>query len=184
MDTLDVHDNPLVSRYAGPAMAELWSPRRKFTTWRKLWIALAEAEAELGLLADDGATPRITPAMLAEMRAHVDDIAEISRLVLTRDFKGQIWNVADDEPAPPQDVIAYAAALLGLKPPPEEPFEGAALSEMSRSFYEDNRRIRIDKLKRELGFRPLYPTYREGLRALAQAGEGRGVTWRDPLLGK
>ena len=56
-------------------------------------------------------------------RAHVDDIAEISRLVLTRDLKGQIWNVADDEPAPPQDVIAYAAALLGLEPPPEEPFD-------------------------------------------------------------
>jgi nucleoside-diphosphate-sugar epimerase len=61
-----------------------------------------------------------------------------------------------------------------LDPPPEEPFEGAAMSEMSRSFYEDNRRIRIDKLKRDLGFRPLYPTYREGLRALARAGEGRG----------
>ncbi len=56
-------------------------------------------------------------------RAHVDDIAEISRLVLKRDLKGQIWNVADDEPAPPQDVIAYAAALLGLEPPPEEPFD-------------------------------------------------------------
>ena len=58
-------------------------------------------------------------------RAHVDDIAEISRLVLTRDLKGQIWNVADEEPAPPQDVIAYAAALLGVEPPPEEPFDRA-----------------------------------------------------------
>ena len=56
---------------------------------------------------------------------------------------------------------------------PEEPFDEAMLSEMAASFYEDNRRIRIDKLKRELGFVPLYPTYREGLLALAAAGEGR-----------
>ena len=58
--------------------------------------------------------------------------------------------------------------------PPEEPFNGAVMSEMARGFYEDNRRVRIEKLKRELGFRPLYPTYREGLRALAAAGEGQG----------
>jgi hypothetical protein len=53
-------------------------------------------------------------------------------------------------------------------------FAGADMSEMARSFYEDNRRVRVDKLKHELGFRPLYPTYREGLRALAAAGEGQG----------
>ncbi len=106
-------------------------------------------------------------------RAHVDDIAEISRLVLTRGLKGQIWNVADDEPAPPQDVIAYAAALLGLEPPPEEPFDGATLSPMAREFYADNKRVSIAKAKAELGFAPAYPTYREGLKALAEAGEGR-----------
>jgi nucleoside-diphosphate-sugar epimerase len=106
-------------------------------------------------------------------RAHVDDIAEVSRLVLTRDFKGQIWNVADDEPAPPQDVIAYAAALLGLKPPPEEPFDQARLSPMGREFYADNKRVSIAKAKAELGFAPAYPTYREGLKALAEAGEGQ-----------
>ena len=54
-------------------------------------------------------------------------LLKISRLVLTRGLKGQIWNVADDEPAPPQDVVAYAAALLGLPPPPEEPFDQAWL---------------------------------------------------------
>jgi nucleoside-diphosphate-sugar epimerase len=106
-------------------------------------------------------------------RAHVDDIAEVSRLVLTREFKGQIWNVADDEPAPPQDVIAYAAALLGLKPPPEEPFDQARLSPMAREFYADNKRVSITKVKAELGFAPAYPTYREGLKALAEAGEGQ-----------
>ena len=106
-------------------------------------------------------------------RAHVDDIAEISSLVLTRDFNGDVWNVADDEPAPPQDVIAYAAALLGLKPPPEEPFDQARLSAMAREFYADNKRVSIAKAKTKLGFAPLYTTYREGLKALAEAGEGQ-----------
>jgi nucleoside-diphosphate-sugar epimerase len=106
-------------------------------------------------------------------RAHVDDIAEMSRLVLTRSIKGEIWNVADDEPAPPQDVIAYAAALLGVEPPPEEPFEGAELSPMAREFYADNKRVSIVKAKALLGFKPAFPTYREGLRALAEAGEGQ-----------
>jgi nucleoside-diphosphate-sugar epimerase len=106
-------------------------------------------------------------------RAHVDDIAEISRLILTRDLNGQIWNVADEEPAPPQDVIAYAAALLGVEPPSEEPFDQARLSPMAREFYADNKRVSIAKAKAELGFAPAYPTYREGLTALAEAREGQ-----------
>ena len=69
-----VYDNPLVTRYASREMAELWGPQRKFSTWRKLWIALAEAEQELGMTADDGVTPRITAAQIAELKAHVDDI--------------------------------------------------------------------------------------------------------------
>ena len=55
------YDNPLVTRYAGRPMVELWGPQRKHSTWRRLWLALAEAEHELGLIADDGVTPRITP---------------------------------------------------------------------------------------------------------------------------
>ena len=97
----------------------------------------------------------------------------MSRLVLTRGVKGEIWNVADDEPAPPQDVIAYAAALLRVEPPREEPFDGAKLSPMSREFYADNKRVSIAKAKALLSFKPAYPTYREGLRALAEAGEGQ-----------
>jgi nucleoside-diphosphate-sugar epimerase len=108
-------------------------------------------------------------------RAHVDDIAQISSLALTRDLKGQIWNVADDEPAPPQDVVAFAAGLLGLAPPAEEPFDGARLSPMAQEFYADNKRVSIAKAKAELGFAPAYPTYREGLRALAVAGEGQNA---------
>ncbi len=107
-------------------------------------------------------------------RAHVDDIAELTRLALTRGLDGQIWNVADEEPAPPQDVVAYAAGLLGLEPPPEESFDGARLSPMTAEFYADNKRVSIAKAKSLFGFALAYPTYREGLRALAEAGEGRG----------
>jgi len=69
-----VYDNPLVTRYAGKDMAQLWGPQRKFSTWRRLWLALAEAEHELGLLADDGATLRVSETQLAAMRGHLDDI--------------------------------------------------------------------------------------------------------------
>src|SRR6516165_4390060 len=69
-----VYDNPLVTRYASQEMAELWGPRRKFSTWHRLWVALAEAQHELGLPGDDGITPRISAAQVAELRAHVDDI--------------------------------------------------------------------------------------------------------------
>ena len=108
-------------------------------------------------------------------RAHVDDIAGLTSLALVRGLEGQIWNVADDEPAPPQDVVAYAAALLGLPLPPEEPFDEARLSPMAREFYADNKRVSIAKAKALLGFEPAYPTYREGLKALAEAGEGRSA---------
>jgi adenylosuccinate lyase len=73
-DPHQFYDNPLIARYAGAEMSERWGPARKFRTWRRLWLALAEAEHELGLLAADGKTPRITPAHLAELRAHLDDI--------------------------------------------------------------------------------------------------------------
>jgi adenylosuccinate lyase len=74
MDSLKSYDNPLVTRYASAEMAALWSPQRKFSTWRRLWVALAEAERELGLLADDGKTPRIRESQIAELRARVDDV--------------------------------------------------------------------------------------------------------------
>jgi adenylosuccinate lyase len=74
MDSLEVYDNPLVGRYASPGMARLWGPQRKFSTWRRLWLALAEAQHELGLLNDQGTAPRITPAQLDALRAHLDDI--------------------------------------------------------------------------------------------------------------
>jgi adenylosuccinate lyase len=74
MDSFQSYDNPLVTRYASREMAALWGAQRKFSTWRRLWVALAEAQAELGLLADDGRTPRIRQAQIDELRAHTDDI--------------------------------------------------------------------------------------------------------------
>jgi adenylosuccinate lyase len=74
MSEFEVYDNPLVTRYASPEMARLWGPQRKFSTWRRLWVALAEAEHELGLLADDGRTPRVRPEQLASLRSHTADI--------------------------------------------------------------------------------------------------------------
>src|SRR5436853_4184819 len=94
-----VYDNPLVTRYASREMAELWGPQRKFSTWRRLWLALAEAQHELGLLADDGVTPRISAAQLAEMRAHVDDIdfarADAYERRLRHDVMAHIRTFAD-----------------------------------------------------------------------------------------
>jgi adenylosuccinate lyase len=90
MDEHAVYDNPLVSRYAGREMAELWGPRRKFRTWRRLWVALAEAEHELGLLADDGVTPRISQAQLNELRAHVEDIDFARADALERRFRHDV----------------------------------------------------------------------------------------------
>ena len=70
----DAYDNPLIGRYASTAMSQRWGPLRKFRLWRRLWLWLAEAEAELVLPGDDGISPRIKPEQLAELRAHLDDI--------------------------------------------------------------------------------------------------------------
>ncbi|MGA2493376.1 MAG: SDR family oxidoreductase [Roseiarcus sp.] len=109
-------------------------------------------------------------------RIHVDDIAAVAVRLIEADGPGGIWNVADEEPAPPEDVIVFAAELLGVAPPPIEDFATARLTPMARSFYDDNRRVDVGKLRRELGYRWLYPTYRDGLRALAAAEEGRATT--------
>ncbi|UPJ64138.1 SDR family oxidoreductase [Bradyrhizobium sp. 191] len=105
-------------------------------------------------------------------RIHVDDIAS-AIMAAIRYTNGGTWNVCDDEPAPPQDVIAYAAKLMGVAPPPEEAFATAEMSAMARSFYASSARVSNAKLKRELGVSPAYPTYRHGLDALWRAGEGR-----------
>lgn len=105
-------------------------------------------------------------------RIHVDDIAS-AIMAAVRHRGGGTWNVCDDEPAPPQDVIAYAAQLMGVVPPPEEAFATAEMSAMARSFYASSARVSNAKLRRELGVTLSCPTYRHGLDALWRAGEGR-----------
>jgi nucleoside-diphosphate-sugar epimerase len=100
-------------------------------------------------------------------RIHVADIAQAIDAAFTRRASG-IFNVADDEPSPQGDPIVFAAKLLGIEPPPEIPFAQAAqsMTPMGLSFWQECRRVKNDKLKRELGVTLRYPTYREGLRAL------------------
>jgi len=105
-------------------------------------------------------------------RIHVDDIAS-AIMAAIRHQSGGTWNVCDDEPAPPQDVITYAAGLIGIAPPEEEAFATAEMSAMARSFYSSSARVSNAKLKNELGVTLDYPTYRHGLDALLRAGEGR-----------
>jgi nucleoside-diphosphate-sugar epimerase len=105
-------------------------------------------------------------------RIHVADIAAVIGASMARPRTGAIYNVTDDEPAPPQDVVAFAATLCGMQPPPEIPFEAAELSPMGRSFFSESKRVRNDLIRNELGVTLRYPTYREGLTALRGAGEG------------
>ena len=102
-------------------------------------------------------------------RIHVEDIATVLEAAIARPRAGAIYNVADDEPSPPQDVIEFAASLLGVPPPPEVAYDDAGLSPMGRSFYEECKRADNSLLKRELGISLAYPTYREGLRAIVSA---------------
>lgn len=101
-------------------------------------------------------------------RIHVADIANAVLASMHGKGSAAILNLTDDLPAPPQDVIAYAAELLGLPAPPEVPFEQAQLSPMARSFYGENKQVRNDLLKRDLGITLIHPTYREGLAAIAK----------------
>lgn len=101
-------------------------------------------------------------------RIHVEDIAQCTCAALLGNAAG-IFNVADDEPAPPQDVIAYAANLMGVQPPPEIEFDKADLSPMAESFYAECKRICNTKVKLELDVEMAYPTYREGMAAIIGA---------------
>jgi nucleoside-diphosphate-sugar epimerase len=103
-------------------------------------------------------------------RIHVDDIAAALAASIARPNGGAIYNLADDEPAPPQDVVGYAARLAGLEPPPEVAFEDARLGPMAASFYAECKRVSNRRIKDELGLRLRHPTYREGLAAI-WAGE-------------
>ncbi|HZH28579.1 MAG TPA: SDR family oxidoreductase [Azospirillaceae bacterium] len=98
-------------------------------------------------------------------RIHVDDLAAVLLASMARPNPGAVYNVADDEPAPSHEVVAYACGLLGVEPPPLVPIGQAGLSPMAASFYAENRRVRNTRIKEELGVALAHPTYREGLKA-------------------
>ena len=99
-------------------------------------------------------------------RIHVEDIAQILWASIQLPNPGAAYNMCDDDPAPPQDVIAYAANLLGMPVPPATAFEDADFTPMARSFYAENKKVRNDRIKTELGVELIHPTYREGLQSL------------------
>ncbi len=119
-----------------------------------------------------GRARRIVKGAQVFSRIHVEDIAAVLAASVARPNPGRAYNLADDRPAPPAEVTEFACRLLGLPPPPAEPFEAAALSPMAASFYRDSKRVSNARIKAELGVRLRYPSYREGLRALYEAGEG------------
>ncbi len=107
-------------------------------------------------------------------RIHVEDIAAVLTASMARPDPGAVYNLCDDRPAASADVVAHAAALLGMPPPPLIPFAAAELSPMAASFYGEARRVSNGRIKRELGVRLKYPDYESGLAAiLAAEGGGR-----------
>ncbi len=161
------------------------APRLNRTKWRvgaeNDWLAFAERAGKKvqifrlagiygpGRSAIDkvrsGKARRIIKPGQVFNRIHVEDIATVLLAAIDGSGTHNLYNVTDDEPAPPQDVITYAANLLGVEPPPEIPFEKANLSEMGRSFYAEQRRVANARIKEDLGVTLAYPTYREGLTA-------------------
>jgi nucleoside-diphosphate-sugar epimerase len=116
-----------------------------------------------------GKAKRIVKPGQVFSRIHVDDIVRVLLASIARPDPGAAYNVCDDDAADPAEVIAYACKLLNIVPPPEVPFASAELSAMARSFYDDNKRVRNDRIKRELGVVLKYPDYRAGLGALLAA---------------
>lgn len=125
-----------------------------------------------------GTARRIVKPGQVFSRIHVEDIAQVLMASIEKPQPIGIYNLCDDDPAPPQDVLEHAAHLLGLPVPPALPFEEAApkMSPMARSFYADSKRVRNDRIKTELGVRLRYPDYRSGLAAVL-AAEGDGAAW-------
>ncbi len=104
-------------------------------------------------------------------RIHVDDIVTVIRASMAKPNPGAAYNVCDDQAAPPADVIAYACDLLGVEPPPLVAFEEADLSDMAKTFWNDNKRVRNDRLHDELGVELAYPNYHSGLEAIFSQAE-------------
>ena len=116
-----------------------------------------------------GTVRRIVKKGQVFSRIHVEDIAQVLEASIARPNPGAAYNVCDNDPAPPQDVIGYAAELLGLPLPPEVAFEEAEMSPMARSFYAESKKVDNTRIREELSVELLYPDYRTGLKALLDA---------------
>lgn len=114
----------------------------------------------------NGTARRIIKQGQVFSRIHVEDIAQILAASIERPNPGAIYNMCDDDPAPPEDVIAHAAELLDMPIPSAMDFETADMTPMARSFYAESKKVRNDRIKDELGVTLKYPTYRDGLAAL------------------
>jgi dTDP-4-dehydrorhamnose reductase len=117
-----------------------------------------------------GTARRIVKPGQVFSRIHVEDIAQVLAASIARPDPGAAYNVCDDDPAPPEDVIAHAAGLLGVPVPPAIPFDEAELTPMARSFYGESKRVSNDRIKSDLGVALKYPSYRDGLPALLAGG--------------
>lgn len=147
----------------------------------RAWSALPGHRAELFRLAGiygpgrnalatvrAGRARRIDKPGQVFSRIHVEDIATVLEAAIAKPSPGRAYNLCDDDPAPPEAVIAFACELLGVAPPPLVPFAEADLSPMAQSFYRDNKRVSNRRIKEELGVALAYPDYRTGLRALLE----------------
>ena len=121
---------------------------------------------------ENGTAKRLVKQDQVFNRIHVDDIAGALWHLIEAD-RGGIFNVTDDEPAPPQDVVAYAAKLMGVEAPPEIPFETAQLSPMARSFYGENKRVANTEI-RATGYDFRHPNYRAAFERMWAEGSWRG----------
>lgn len=117
----------------------------------------------------NGTARRIVKPGQVFSRIHVEDIAQVLAASIAAPRAGAIYNVCDDDPAPPQDVIAHAATLIGVPVPPAQDHDDTQMTPMARSFYAESKRVRNDRIKDELGVRLLYPDYRTGLAAILAA---------------
>lgn len=117
----------------------------------------------------NGTARRIIKKGQVFSRIHVDDIAQVLAASIAHPNPGAIYNLCDNDPAPPEDVIEYAAKLLGMPIPPALDYETADMTPMARSFYAESKKVRNDRIKTELGVRLVYPDYKTGLKALLNA---------------
>jgi len=178
--------------HGGAWIDETTAPRPSFRSQVRLaierdWLALGESSGKpvqifrlsgiygpgrnpIVKLREGKATRLVKPGQVFN-RIHVDDITGVLMASLEHPRQGAIYNVTDDEPAPPQDVVSFAADLAGLAPPPETPFDPLRLSPMAASFYGENKRVANALVKRELGYRFRYPTYRDALPVLLAGGD-------------